>query len=91
MLKDHDYVDFADYRKDMDELGQQAANVAEFQAGKIRDLERLVNALVLAAGGEIAVSKFHLMHADDAEWERWYRAFDDTTVFTAKRKSPPSR
>lgn len=73
MKKDWDYVEFADYRSDMDELAATAANVSAYQQDKIDKLEMLVNALVLAAGGRIVVQRSHLIDAMDAEWVRSWR------------------
>ena len=53
--KDWDYVTFADYKKDTDDLVSRATSVAEHYQREIKNRDRLIHALVKAAGGKIVV------------------------------------
>lgn len=55
MRENFDFVSMANYKADMDELGDRAAAVSQIQAEEIRNLKRLVWAMAKAAGGRVRV------------------------------------
>lgn len=67
LRKDWDYVTFADYQKDTRELTERAMDLFKFQRKEIRDRERLIYAMVKAAGGKIAVNLIDVFEADKNE------------------------
>lgn len=50
-----DFVSMANYKKDMDELGDQAAMAAGHMRRELRQCEEMLGLVVLAAGGEVKV------------------------------------
>jgi len=84
MRRDWDFVEFADYAADMDQLSAQASAIIDGQRREIRQLERTIFALVYAAGGQIDIHSGHLYAAEDGELIRDYLTDKDVERFRAK-------
>ncbi len=86
MREDWDYVTFENYAKDMDEATERTVAVTLSLNRKIRELERTVWALVMAAGGEIRVRDDYLFIHEVGEVRRAASVNDMTVRFTAEHR-----
>lgn len=89
MRRDWDFVEIGDYRHDMEELGRQSAGVIATIRKERDDLQRLVFALVKAAGGSLSVPEHELApwHKPDGELITERCDYDKTFRFHYK---PPA-
>lgn len=78
-------ISFADYKHDMDELGDRAAGIISQQRRQIQDLKRSIVALV-ASAGKIEVSDHVLANADRYELLVERNEADGNMVYRAKRQ-----
>lgn len=87
-------IAFDDYKADMDELGDRAAEVTTSMRAKIDGLERqimerdrFVGALIVAAGGSITMPTEYL--AAEFAMEVWDNPADQTREYRAKITKRP--
>lgn len=83
-----DFVSMEDYSKDTRELADQASGVIAQQAKRIRDLEHLIWAAAMSAGGRTTVWRGLLAERpEDGDLAYWICEADDTIRIEAKRRS----
>ena len=68
MKEDFDYVTFANYEKDMDELAATSLGITEHYKREIKAREAVIWAMVKAAGGKISVN-IQDFYEPPANWE----------------------
>lgn len=83
-------ISFSDYKRDMDELSAQAAVVVERQLEKIKNLQRMINVLVYAAGGKISVPDGDFAYPPDI-FECWRDEANACMVYVSRKKPHRSK
>lgn len=83
MREDWDYVSFANYEKDMDDLAATSMAVADHYKRQIKAREAVIWAMVKAAGGKISLSN-HDFHELPKNWEIHDDPANNTRVFVIK-------
>ncbi len=87
MKQDHDFVLMPDYQADMAEVTNQAAGVITHLQGQIRERDRMLALLILAAGGEISIPHSLMGRAQPGaplEVETSYNLEKDGLILRAK-------
>jgi hypothetical protein len=83
-----DFVSMDNYAKDTKELADQAAGIIGQQAKRIRELEHMIWAAAMTAGGRIKVWRGLLAERPgDGDLAYWLCAADDTVQIEAKRRT----
>ena len=79
--------DFADYQKDMDELGQRAMAAADALKHEIGNAREVLGAAALSAGGEIEIHDGDLMRINLYDIMMWRDEARSSTRVSVKLKS----
>lgn len=86
MRKDWDYVDFADYQSDMDELANLARSAVEHAQREKDSMFRILIAAAISAGGDLEIHRGAPFRALDYDWEIEHRDWDDSIRIKVRPK-----
>ncbi len=84
MKRDHGYVSFADYEKDMRETAGQAAGAIRTLIRERDEARIMLWAAVTAAGGRLSIGRNLIRRGLPTEWELSDDIASDAVVLTIK-------